>query len=161
MYTVQAEWKGGAMRMYFSVVHIWILEAWPCKLYIHILLITTSLFSFLWSLLTEEFEGELGSLFFFLFFFFNSPRSAVVSFSFLYSHTLGAATDNNLSTHWQWNHTVLLILLLTVKWLLCYRDRAIGQPLKISVHQWLKTIVIVSINISLTQITDGSVFCYL
>lgn len=121
----------------------------------------TSLFSFLWSLLTEEFEGELGSLFFFLFFFFNSPRSAVVSFSFLYSHTLGAATDNNLSTHWQWNHTVLLILLLTVKWLLCYRDRAIGQPLKISVHQWLKTIVIVSINISLTQITDGSVFCYL
>lgn len=102
-----------------------------------------------------------GIFIFFFIFFFNSPRSAVVSFSFLYSHTLGAATDNNLSTHWQWNHTVLLILLLTVKWLLCYRDRAIGQPLKISVHQWLKTIVIVSINISLTQITDGSVFCYL
>lgn len=160
MYTVQAEWKGGAMRMYFSVVHIWILEAWPCKLYIHILLIPP---------LCSPFYGvswlrslkENWDLYFFLFIFFNSPRSAVVSFSFLYSHTLGAATDNNLSTHWQWNHTVLLILLLTVKWLLCYRDRAIGQPLKISVHQWLKTIVIVSINISLTQITDGSVFCYL
>lgn len=82
----------------------------------------------------------------FISFFFNPPGSAAVSFS------VGTGADNNLCIRWQWNHAVLLIPPLTAKWLACYRDRAIWQRLKTSVHQQLKTILIASIKVSLTSI---------
>lgn len=95
-----------------------------------------------------SFERKLCVCVCYLFFLFNCPGSAAVSFF------MGAETDNNLCICWQWNHTFLLIPCLTVKWLVCYRDRAIWQHLKISVHQWLKRILIVSVKVSLTPIVS-------
>lgn len=133
--------------MSFLILHIWILETWSRKgnlsTYINMKHPGSLLCQ---SGLTDEVWKKTGILGAFYYFFLNSPRPAAVSFS------MGAGADNNLCIRWQWNHAFLLILLLTVKWLVCYRDRAIWQHLKISVHQRLKTILIVSIKVSLTPI---------
>lgn len=92
------------------------------------------------------FERKLGFSFLMFLGRFNSLRSAAVSFS------VETGADNNLCIHWQWNHAFLLIQLLTVKWLVCYRDKAIWQHLKIPVRQRLRTILMVSIKASLTPI---------
>lgn len=137
------------------MVHIWILETWSSKgnpsTYIsrkkHPGLCWLLIMSVRadWWVLEEKWDFGL-VCFGCWWVFFDFPRSAVVSFS------TGAGADNNLYIRWQWNHTFLLIPLLTAKWLVCYRDRAIWQCLKISVHQRLKTKLIVSIKDSLTPI---------